>query len=137
MMKSHVDYTIFFRELSNIPEKVTDISASFYAPLTPELEQEWNIWLKTWHRSFNASLSREKLSRKMKQVNPKYTWREWLIVPAYEQAEQGDFTLIHELQAVLANPYQEQSQQVDDKYYQLRPLEYFAKGGVSHYSCSS
>ncbi|WP_114766698.1 protein adenylyltransferase SelO [Vibrio rhodolitus] len=137
MMKSHVDYTIFFRELSNIPEKVTDISASFYSPLTPELEQEWDIWLKAWHSSLNASLSREELSRQMKQVNPKYTWREWLIVPAYEQAERGDFTLIHELQAVLANPYQEQAPQVDDKYYQLRPLEYFAKGGVSHYSCSS
>ncbi|GAM75770.1 selenoprotein [Vibrio ishigakensis] len=77
------------------------------------------------------------VSRQMKQVNPKYTWREWLIVPAYEQAQKGDFSLIHELQQILASPYEEQSKQVEEKYYRLRPLEYFSAGGVSHYSCSS
>jgi uncharacterized protein YdiU (UPF0061 family) len=46
----------------------------------------------------------------MKQTNPKYTWREWLIVPAYQQAMQGDYTLVRELQEVLSHPYDEQSQ---------------------------
>lgn len=70
-------------------------------------------------------------------MNPKYTWREWLVVPAYQQAEQGDYSLIHELEEVLQDPYGEQSSQVEEKYYRLRPLEFFASGGVSHYSCSS
>jgi len=30
------------------------------------------------------------ISTKMKRINPKYTWREWLITPAYEMAEKGD-----------------------------------------------
>lgn len=137
MIKSHVDYTIFFRELSNIPKQVSELSRCFYATLTDELELEWSQWLNSWRESLNSRLSHDEISKQMKQVNPKYTWREWLIVPAYQRAQQGDFSLIHELQAVLAQPYQEQNQEIEDKYYQLRPMEFFAAGGVSHYSCSS
>lgn len=137
MIKSHVDYTIFFRELSNIPTQVSELSRCFYTTLSDELEQEWNQWLNSWRELLNSSLSHDEISKQMKQVNPKYTWREWLIVPAYQRAQQGDFSLIHELQAVLAQPYQEQTQEIEDKYYQLRPMEFFAAGGVSHYSCSS
>ncbi|WP_117234788.1 protein adenylyltransferase SelO [Vibrio maerlii] len=137
MMKSHIDYTLFFRELSNIPEELTELSACFYADLTQELKTEWDEWLRAWRDALGSSLRKEQLSTQMKQVNPKYTWREWLIVPAYEQAKEGNFSLVHELQAIFANPYDEQSQSVEDKYYQLRPLAFFAAGGVSHYSCSS
>ena len=73
----------------------------------------------------------------MKQTNPKYTWREWLVVPAYQQAMQGDYTLVKELQEVLSYPYDEQSKKIEDKYYRLKPKEFFNVGGVSHYSCSS
>ncbi|MDC5853078.1 protein adenylyltransferase SelO [Vibrio europaeus] len=139
MIKSHVDYTIFFRELSKLPTEVSDLSACFYAQLSEEIEVSWNQWLKTWREllSSTGEKSLEDVSRQMKQVNPKYTWREWLIVPAYEQAQKGDFSLIQELQSILANPYDEQSEEIEAKYYQLRPMEYFAAGGVSHYSCSS
>ena len=139
MIKSHVDYTIFFRELSKIPTEVSDLSACFYAQLSEELELAWNQWLKSWRELLSSAgdKSLEEVSRQMKQMNPKYAWREWLIVPAYEQAQKGDFSLIQELQSILANPYDEQSEEVEAKYYQLRPMEYFAAGGVSHYSCSS
>lgn len=137
MMQSHLDYTIFFRELSNIPQGVGDLSACFYAQLTDELEQAWSEWLQQWHESLNPTVGLDVISSRMKRVNPKYTWREWLVVPAYQQAEQGDFSLIHELQSHFADPYAEQSKAIEHKYYQLKPLEYFAAGGVSHYSCSS
>ncbi|NOI80853.1 hypothetical protein F0237_09260 [Vibrio tubiashii] len=139
MIKSHVDYTIFFRELSKIPTEVSDLSACFYVQLSEELELTWNQWLKSWRELLSSAgeKSIEDVSSQMKQINPKYTWREWLIVPAYEQAQKGDFSLIRELQSILANPYDEQSEEVEAKYYQLRPMEYFAAGGVSHYSCSS
>ena len=73
----------------------------------------------------------------MKKVNPKYTWREWLVVPAYQRAQQGDYSLIYELQEVFKNPFKEQSQDIEAKYYQLRPEQFFDAGGISHYSCSS
>ena len=73
----------------------------------------------------------------MKQVNPKYTWREWMIVPAYEEAEEGNYSKLKELQTNLTNPYEEQSMEMDQKYNRLKPIKYFNNGGVSHYSCSS
>jgi hypothetical protein len=44
---------------------------------------------------------------------------------------------VKELQQVLTSPYDEQSKQVEDKYYRLKPNQYVNAGGVSHYSCSS
>jgi len=73
----------------------------------------------------------------MQRVNPAITWREWLIAPAYQQAERGDMRLIHELQAILSNPYDDPTDDVQLKYSQLRPREFFTAGGISHYSCSS
>ena len=45
--------------------------------------------------------------------------------------------IIKELQDVMTNPYAEHSQEIEDKYYRLKPSELFAVGGVSHLSCSS
>ena len=73
----------------------------------------------------------------MKSLNPVYTWREWMIVPAYEDAEKGNYSKIKELQDVFSNPYIVQPKEIDQKYNLLRPSQYFNFGGISHYSCSS
>ncbi len=137
LTKSEVDYTIFFRELSHIPENVSALKKSFYSKTSQQLDEEWQSWLKSWHELVIKGGNLDDISAKMKQINPKYAWREWLIVPAYQQAMQGDYTLVKELQAVLSHPYDEQLQDVEDKYYRLRPQAFFNAGGVSHYSCSS
>ncbi|MCL9773741.1 protein adenylyltransferase SelO [Vibrio methylphosphonaticus] len=137
MMETHVDFTIFFRQLSHIPNDISTLAQSFYTSPEEDLLAQWRDWLSHWRRQIDSSACLDDLSKRMKQVNPKYTWREWLVVPAYKQAEQQEFGLIHELQAVLADPYGEQSQDVEHKYYQLRPLSLFDVGGVTHYSCSS
>ena len=137
MFYSKVDYTIFFRKLSNIPDNITQIKDSFYVASSEQLDAKWISWMQRWREKIANNGDHTKISTKMKLVNPKYTWREWLIAPAYEKAEKGDYSLIKELQAVLANPYKEQSSAVEKKYYQLKPKEFFNAGGVSHYSCSS
>jgi uncharacterized protein YdiU (UPF0061 family) len=73
----------------------------------------------------------------MQRINPKITWREWLIAPAYEKAAKWDYSLIKELQDVFSNPYKEQSEKLKSKYSALKPKEFFNAGGISHYSCSS
>ena len=73
----------------------------------------------------------------MKLVNPKYTLREWFLVPAYQQATEGDYALIRELQEVMTKPYDEQSKEIEDKYYSKKPSELFEVAGISHISCSS
>lgn len=137
LAKSEVDYTIFFRELSHVPENVSVLKKSFYRKTSQQLDEEWQSWLKRWHDIVIKGGNLAEISAKMKQINPKYAWREWLIVPAYQQAMQGDYTLVRELQEVLGSPYDEQSQRVEAKYYRLKPEAFFNVGGVSHYSCSS
>lgn len=137
MTQSEVDYTIFFRELSHIPEDVSALKKSFYVKTSQQLDEQWQAWLKSWRDLVIKDGNLAEISASMKQTNPKYTWREWLIVPAYQQAMQGDYTLVRELQEVLSSPYDEQSQEVEDKYYRLKPRAFFNVGGVSHYSCSS
>lgn len=136
MVATQVDYTIFFRELSEIPQDISALKRGFYRPPTEQLEERWRSWLQHWHeRLGGADLA--KVSARMKTVNPKFSWREWLVVPAYQQAAEGDYRLVHELQHVLTRPYDERQQGTEDKYDRVRPEAFFNAGGVSHYSCSS
>jgi len=154
MAQTPVDYTIFFRELSSIPNDIRPLKKSFYNSLssnsghdtdTHQMDTRWIEWLVNWKTLLNRDCdanaitqrTREEVSKQMKLVNPKYILREWFVMPAYQQASAGDYTLIRELQEVMTQPYSEQSKDMEDKYYRLKPLELFNVGGVSHLSCSS
>jgi uncharacterized protein YdiU (UPF0061 family) len=161
MVQTPVDYTIFFRELSTVPDDIFPLKKSFYkgsnfamASMHPTYETDpegidkrWSEWFMKWKSLIDSARmagtntapphSREELSRQMKLVNPKYSLREWFIVPAYQQATTGDYSLVRELQEIMTQPYAEQSKDMERKYYRLKPSEFFEVGGVSHYSCSS
>ena len=137
MHQTTVDYTLFFRELSHIPDDIQPLKKSFYKDtIDDETLERWSKWLEKW-KSLISSSNKEKLSQQMKQTNPKYTLREWFLVPAYQEADDGDYTLLRELQEVMTDPYAEQSQEVENKYYKLKPSELFQIAGISHVSCSS
>ena len=137
MVSSRLDYTIFFRRLSEIPEDLSTLQESFYLPSSEELDARWMQWLQRWRDGIAASGDIHAASAAMKRVNPSVSWREWLVAPAYQQAEQGDISLIRELQVVFSHPYDALSAELAAKYDQLKPREFFNAGGVSHYSCSS
>ena len=139
MVKTSVDYTMFFRELSNIPENINALEKSFYTDLNEDkvLKERWSKWLIKWQSIIDISVNKEELSLKMKLVNPKYTLREWFLVPAYMKAKDSDYVLIQELQEVMTKPYSKQSKEIENKYYSLKPIEFFDVGGISHVSCSS
>lgn len=150
MTQTPVDYTVFFRELSSIPDDIGPIEKSFYRSLnqagradSEALLKRWSEWLTEWKSRIgidgagNGSQLREELSRSMNLVNPKYTMREWFLVPSYQRAADGDYQPLRALQDVLTQPYAEQSSAVEAQYYRLKPSELFDLGGYSHYSCSS
>lgn len=141
MMQTPVDYTIFFRELSTVPDDIGPLKKSFYQD-SKETEKRWAAWLTKWKLLIGSAIvsspcARDKLSKQMKLVNPKYSLREWFVVPAYQQANAGNYSLVRELQEVMTQPYAEQSKEVEEKYYRLKPAEFFEVGGLSYYSCSS
>jgi uncharacterized protein YdiU (UPF0061 family) len=137
MILSKADYTMFFRKLSHIPDQLAVLKESFYMPTSEEVDAQWNSWLQRWRKRIASEGDSRVTSAAMKRINPKYAWREWLIAPAYKKAEEGDYSLIKELQTVLSNPYEEQSSEIAAKYNRLKPEKFFSVGGVSHYSCSS
>lgn len=141
MIQTPVDYTIFFRELSSLPDDIEPLKKSFYESAAytadPEgLDKRWSAWLTHWH-SLTRPGTREELSSQMKLINPKFSLREWFVVPAYQQAVTGNYALLRELQDVMTQPYAEQTEGVEKKYYRLKPPELFGIGGASHLSCSS
>lgn len=137
MRQTPVDYTIFFRELSHVPDSIEPLMKSFYRPVGAEERERWSTWLGKWMAQVTQEGSRAEISARMKAVNPKYTLREWFLVPAYQQAALGNYELVRELAEVMNDPYAEQSKEFEEKYYRLRPLELFERAGVSHMSCSS
>ncbi len=113
-----------------------------------EMDRRWALWLSQWRQAImreavtadkrgEAARSEAEVRAQMKTANPKYTLREWLLAPAYQAAAQGDYSLIHELQTVMAQPYAEQSEAIAERFYRQKPIEAFGAGGVSHLSCSS
>ena len=137
MVLTKVDYTVFFRRLSSIPEKILALKESFYQTNSEQLDARWNHWLQRWFDCVRGSKDAKTTSIVMNHSNPKYTWREWLIMPAYQQAEHGETSQIKELQQVFSQPYEEQLGELEMKYNRLKPQEFFSAGGVSQYSCSS
>ena len=145
MVQTPVDYTIFFRQLSSLPDDITPLKKSFYGNTDEATDKRWSEWLVNWtslitnRNDANTDQTRsiDAVSKQMKSVNPKYSLREWLLAPAYQRAARGDYASIRELQEVMTQPYAEQSTAVEEKYYRLKPSEWCNLGGVSHMSCSS
>ncbi|WP_461564531.1 protein adenylyltransferase SelO [Synechococcus sp.] len=137
MIISKIDYTVFFRRLSVIPEDLSMLKESFYMPSSEQLDARWNNWLQNWQLQLKGCNELSARSAAMQSSNPNITWREWLIAPAYEKAAQGDYSLIKELQNVFSNPYKQQSKELESKYNVMKPKQFFNLGGISHYSCSS
>jgi uncharacterized protein YdiU (UPF0061 family) len=141
MAQTPVDYTLFFRELSMLPENIAPLKKSFYKD-SEDMDLRWSEWLAKWKSliasdNVAAPRSDDEISSQMKLVNPKYILREWFVVPAYQQATAGNYALVRELQEIMTQPYAEQSKEIEDKYYRLKPFEFFELGGTSYYSCSS
>jgi len=151
MHSMEADFTLFWRELSNIPEK---FSLSFENAIEPNVtiniidltfnncfykscgfstqEESLITWMKSWlNKLISKKKNGQETSLKMKQVNPKFIPREWMLVEAYNSAINGDYTLVKELQALFQNPYEEQTEELSIKYYRKAPNEVIGKAGTA------
>jgi uncharacterized protein YdiU (UPF0061 family) len=145
MSETPVDYTIFWRELSNLPKHVAALRPSFYetrgkyARNSVAMDSRWTAWLQNWHTALQQEARNPAdVSEAMKRINPKYIPREWMLVEAYRSAtDTGDYSLVQRLHDVLEDPYSEQSDTVAKLYYRKKEDKFFNLGGTSHCSCSS
>lgn len=138
MQRSRVDYTLFFRALCDLPEATARLETAFEVEPSDGERREWQAWLDRWNTQTRAQHNDlGALSAGMKRVNPRYTWREWLVAPAYDRAERGDYAAVRELQSLFQSPYVVQDSALASQSDQTRPARFDRLGGVSHYSCSS
>ena len=107
MNDSKVDFTIFFRNLSNTRKdsKPTDHTQRNEFIDRDNIDQWFADYI---HRLQSEVLSDEARKKMMNQVNPKYILRNHLAQAAIEKAQQDDFSEIEQLQLILSKPFDEQ-----------------------------
>jgi len=142
MSEGNIDMTIFYRLLASYDEKSVDckefFSTCFYEfkDVPDELWQQFEKWLSLYLlRVSQNSMSDKQRKQLMNSVNPKFVLRNYLAQQAIEKAEQGDYSMIEELQLVLKTPYAEQSE--FEHFANKRPEWAKTKAGCSMLSCSS
>ncbi len=90
---------------------IAQLMDAYYVPaqLTPAVCSRTGNWLRSYlKRSGRDKPSQKNRRRRMNAVNPKYVLRNYMAQMAIDKAEQGDFSLIHELLELLRHPYDEQ-----------------------------
>jgi uncharacterized protein YdiU (UPF0061 family) len=162
MTRYPCDYIIFFRELSKVDATIHDASAALniVAPAfsTPNIsgascsatpaaggatktidEVAWAAWFTLYLQRLREEKVYDAKTRRevMNQANPKFVLRNWMGAMAYEKAEDGDFSVIEELQTLFRDPYSEHSAEMTQKWYTGTPLWAESLPGVAFFSCSS
>jgi uncharacterized protein YdiU (UPF0061 family) len=147
LQQVETDMTLFFRHLAHIDMQTTERSAdSFMQPLLPayyvpeQLSASYRTRLDNWLSTYRQRLREEGTAdetrrTRMDSVNPRYVLRNYLAQLAIDQAEQGDYTLVHELLDVLRQPYAEQAEKA--RFAEKRPDWARQRAGCSMLSCSS
>ena len=105
MEQSAVDYTLFFRQLGELPvgAALDKLRAEFVN------QTAFDEWSRDFiARNSNDLRSQEQRCAAMHAVNPLYMLRNYLIQIAIEAAEDGDDASLHKLHQVLSHPFTEQ-----------------------------
>ena len=132
-----VDFTILFRELGTVAaehrtlgpaEALAILEPSFYPGGTVDV-RAWQEWLGRYLTRLGeddaevAAAPSQGFNRAevMRRANPRYIMRNWMAIRAYEAAERGDVSVLHELHTLLQRPYENQGESADAKWYQKAP----------------
>ncbi|CAL5210367.1 unnamed protein product [Lathyrus oleraceus] len=142
MAVDKVDYTNFFRTLSNIKADTSILDEDLLVPLKSvlldigkERKEAWTSWLKTYiHELSTSGTTDDERKTSMNTVNPKYIIRNYLCQTAIDAAEIGDLGEVRRLLKLVEHPFDEQPGM--EKYARLPPAWAY-RPGVCMLSCSS
>jgi uncharacterized protein YdiU (UPF0061 family) len=130
MQDNHADFTLFFRRLGDLridePQYDEPLRDLF---IDREAFDAWALKYRARLRQ-EQSIDSERRAA-MHRTNPKYVLRNYLAQSAIEQAQNGDYSGVHKLLAVLERPFDEQP---DNESYAALPPDWAAHLEVS---CSS
>jgi uncharacterized protein YdiU (UPF0061 family) len=135
MQTSHVDFTLFFRKLADLRVDVPDADRdALDAPLRDLFidRPAFDAWAVRYRARLRqeGSVDTERQAA-MRRANPKYVLRNYLAQTAIEKAQNGDYSEVARLLAILQQPFDEQPEH--DAYAALPP----DWAGHLEVSCSS
>jgi uncharacterized protein YdiU (UPF0061 family) len=99
-----LDYTLSFRNLANLVGNNADFN---FFERTSTFQDFYQLWQK---RVQNQDLETRTIKEEMNRVNPVFIPRNHKIEQVIEAGLKGDFSLFHEMNEVLKNPYEEQEE---------------------------
>lgn len=154
LVDSHVDWTLFFRQLTYVardfknlkddPESMITMlesrpsmeeeSGVFYEPLSDSLRRQWKAWLLDWYQELEKNEYVATAYDRMLLANPKYVLREWMLVDAYSSANDGEEAELFRLFNLIQNPYAEGSPSDERRYYRRASAESLQAGGTAFMS---
>jgi len=128
MQENHVDFTLFFRRLGSLRLDVPHgdgAEAAVQAADAPLRDlfidrAGFDAWAVLYRERLRLEQSADaQRSEAMNRVNPKYILRNYLAQVAIEKAQNGDFSEVARLLAVLERPFDEQPE--NESYAALPP----------------
>jgi uncharacterized protein YdiU (UPF0061 family) len=145
------DMTIFYRRLADLAasrsklqenagdgDQISILLDAYYVPgqLTEDYRARLNEWIGNYIKRLNQDgMDADACRKYMNAVNPKYVMRNYLAQLAIDEAETGDFSMVHELLDTMRLPYAEQPER--EVYAEKRPDWARQRPGCSMLSCSS
>ena len=123
----HVDYTAFFRALSNLHSRGHGPVRDLFVDRSVA-----DQWLERYEaRLLNETRAHDEREYAMRSMNPKYILRNYLAQQVIQEAQNGDYEPVKELLNVLKRPFDEQPE--NEAYAAFPPA------GADHIevSCSS
>jgi uncharacterized protein YdiU (UPF0061 family) len=122
MAQNAVDFTLFFRRLGDFHITAPAADSAQDAPLRdlfidPAAFSHWASQYRQRLQQENSQDGARQIT--MHAVNPKYVLRNYLAQVAIEKAQNGDFSEVQHLLALLERPFDEQPDQ--QRYAQLPP----------------
>lgn len=141
LKKVKPDMTIFYQLLIDLPldlqteqEAVNHFTESFYKDLNQEQALVLYRFIKKYtERIKTNTCSRAESIKRMRENNPRFILRNYLLHQAIEDLERGDDKLFVNLQQAMKDPYSDKF----DEYFLKRPGWATQKAGCSMLSCSS
>lgn len=120
LYSSRVDYTIFFRNLSDFDEdnfKTENPVSKMFSGT------EYGKWAAFYSKRLKEEQSNKSRRKElMDSVNPKYILRNYIAQRAIEKAQSEDYTEINKIYKILQNPFDQQPE--FEEYSKPAPEEY-------------
>ena len=120
LAETRADFTLFFRALCDFQIDSENTQIKAILDRQGQSSSGWDHWQVTYKARLKEEARDENLRQKeMKQANPKFILRNYLLQEAIEQAEQNDFAMVNTLLELIQKPFDEQTQY--EKYADFPP----------------